>query len=115
VNTAELPEGLRGLTSADLEYEIAVWSLVGRIEELESERDELEAELDRARRSRGPVLGGPPREWDYWVMELPDKVFLDCLGPKESATLGRHTPAKAPATGTGWLQRNAGKAGAYAE
>jgi len=66
-----------------------LWELVCRIEELEAELAEL-----RAR----PIKGGPPAEWDGWILALPDKEFLDCLGlrnqddPHRPRTTRRSSP-----------------------
>ncbi len=58
------------LTSCDLS------ALLCRIEELEDELEEIH-------RARGPIKGGPPLEWDAWILDLPDGVFGDCLGPMD--------------------------------
>jgi len=45
--------------------------------------EELEEELEARDRVRGPIKGGPPPEWDAWILALPNGVFLDCLGPRD--------------------------------
>ena len=62
----------------ELAHEIEVWALLATL-------DELEAELAEARKTaRGPVAGGPPVEWDAWIVALDDATFGDLLGPKDT-------------------------------
>ena len=51
------------------------WELLATI-------SDLEAELVEAQRPT-PISGGPPPEWDRLIRELPDSVFLVCLGPSD--------------------------------
>ena len=74
------------------DHEIEIWALSAMI-------DELEAELGEAGAPR-PIRGGPPPEWDRWIMELPDTVFADCLGSKEGEDRQPREQPKAAATST---------------
>ena len=76
--------------------------------------EDLEDELEEAHRVHKPIKGGPPPEWDAWIIALPDRAFLDCLGPSDRDDPHRatqrsrrrepHTGIKAPRV-PGRLQR----------
>jgi hypothetical protein len=52
--------------------------------EMRARIEELEDELEALRAAHPlPIKGGPPPEWDDWILGLPDDVFLECLGPKD--------------------------------
>jgi hypothetical protein len=59
--------------------DVDVWALLWEIDQLKAQVADLTDRL--AHQAAGPVAGGPPREWDRWIMQLPDGVFTQCLGP----------------------------------
>src|SRR5690349_2802598 len=62
--------------------------------------EELEWKLARRGSTAGrrPMRGGPPIEWDRWITGLPDKEFLDCLGPRSCDHPALHAPELTAAT-----------------
>ena len=74
-------------------HDAELWALVETIKELEDQ-------LAEACMVRGPVRGGPPPEWDEWILNLPDDVFADCLGPKHGEE--RSVPTRSPSADRRW-------------
>jgi hypothetical protein len=67
--------------------DVDVWCLLVEIDDLKGKVAELEAQLAEAYRGRWPVEGGPPPEWDHWIMVLPldgHFGFGACLGPSDA-------------------------------
>jgi hypothetical protein len=59
-----------------------IWALLWEIDQLEAQVADLTDRL--AHQAASPVAGGPPREWDRWILQLPDGVFARCLASNDA-------------------------------
>jgi hypothetical protein len=91
------------------------WFLRQMIEAMEADQSELQTYLEELEEElevmRGQIAAAqtvgqpqtrPPQEWDRWILELPEHVFADLLGPAadrlhrttSDSGVGRPQPAK---------------------
>jgi hypothetical protein len=120
-----------GISEEGRQHEIELWVLLETITELEGELAQVGAlQWQRSREDwaagrrgdRGPAALARAQQ-DEWACTLSDEEFADLLGPKDGedrsapsaamGTIGPKPRAISPQQ-TGWLKRNATRAGEYA-